>query len=217
MIDDTVSPDHESTTEYTALDIALDDGDQPSLIRTKVIPAIAGVVMVTIVGLILWSMFAPESARQQTNRQIAGAIVPENPEPVADFQLEPLGGGEPVSLSDFRGKTVILNFWSSWCQPCIKEIPILMQASREFDDNVVMIGMNTLDDQDDAIALMNEFGINYLNLNDNDRREGAVAVEFGVVGVPETYIINPDGELIALRRGEFTSTNDIHSLVALAR
>lgn len=181
------------------------------------IPAIAAFLMVGIVALILWSMFAPESARQQTNRQIAGAVVPVDPQPVEDFQLEPLKGGEPVALSDFRGQTVIINFWASWCQPCIKEIPILMQAVREFDDDVVLIGLNTLDDEDEAIALMDEFGMNYLTLNDNNRSGGAVAVEFGLVGVPETYVINPDGELIAYRRGEFESTDDIHALVALAR
>jgi cytochrome c biogenesis protein CcmG/thiol:disulfide interchange protein DsbE len=220
MVDDTLP--HENQPAITPPELLgsaapSDDTPQVSVIRTRVIPAIAGLMMAAIVGLILWSMFAPESARPQTNSRVGGAIVLDDPEPVDEFALEPLGGGEKVALSDLRGKTVVINFWSTWCQPCIREIPILMQASREFDENTVMVGINTLDEKDDAIALMEEFGINYLVLNDNDRREGAVAVEFGVVGVPETYIINPDGELVAYRRGDFESTQDIHTLVALAR
>jgi thiol-disulfide isomerase/thioredoxin len=220
MLDETLP--HEgnpavSPPELSGTPEQLDDTPQVSVIRTRVIPAIAGLLLAGIVGLILWSMFAPESARPQTNSRVAGAVVLDDPEPVDVFSLEPLGGGEEVSLADFRGKTVVLNFWSTWCQPCIREIPILMQASREFDEDTIMIGVNTLDEKDDAIALMEEFGINYIVLNDNSRREGAVAVEFGVVGVPETYIINPEGELVAYRRGDFESTQDIHTLVALAQ
>jgi len=92
-----------------------------------------------------------------------------------------------------------------------------MQANRQLGDDVVLIGLNTLDDKDEAIAMMNEFGMNYLNLNDNDRRGGAVAVEFGVVGVPETYVINADGELVAYRRGDFATASDVLAMVALGQ
>lgn len=217
MIDETVSPDQGVPADNVEQPVADAEEIQPSVIRTRVIPAIAGVLMVTIVGLILWSMFAPESARKQSARQVGGAVVLDKPEAVENFQLEPLNGGEPVSLSDFRGKTVVINFWASWCQPCIREIPILMQANRQFGDDVVLVGLNTLDDKDDAISMMNEFGMDYLNLNDDDRNDGSVAVEFGVVGVPETYIINPEGQLVAYRRGDFATAKDVLSMVALAQ
>ncbi len=216
MIDDTIPTDQELPPDNAIPEEEPDEAGA-SVLRTRVIPAIAGLLMVAIVGLILWSMFAPESARQQTARRVAGAIVLDEPEEVADFTLDPLGGGEPVSLSDYRGKTVVINFWSTWCQPCIREIPILMQANRQLDDDVVLIGLNTLDDKDEAIAMMNEFGMEYLNLNDNDRRDGAVAVEFGVVGVPETYIINSEGELVAYRRGDFQTADDFLAMVALGQ
>lgn len=217
MIDESVSPDQGLQPENAEHHVISDDAEESSVIRTRVIPAIAGLLMVAIVALILWSMFAPESARQQSARQVGGAIVLDEPEAVADFQLEPLGGGEPVALSDLRGKTVIINFWATWCQPCIREIPILMQANRQFGEDVVLVGLNTLDDEDEAIAMMNEFGMNYLNLNDNDRSGGAVAVEFGLVGVPETYVINSEGELVAFRRGDFQTAEDVLAMVALAQ
>ena len=217
MLDESASPDeHEINEDLIDDEMSVEDL-QPSIIRTRVIPAIAGLFLVAIVGLILWSMFAPESARRDTSRLVGGAIVLDEPEAVNDFQLEPLGGGELVSLSDYRGKTVVLNFWASWCQPCIREIPILMQATRELGDDVVLIGMNTLDDESEAIAMVNEFNMNYVNLNDNDRGSGAVSVDFGVRGVPETYVINAEGELIAFRRGDFQTAADFHAIVALAQ
>ncbi len=220
MIDDTIPQEpglRDDPPQSAGQTPASEDDFQPSIVRTRVIPAIAGVLLATIIGLILWSMFAPESARQQSNRQVGGAIVLEDPELVDDFELEPLGGGEMVSLSDYRGKVVVLNFWASWCQPCVREIPILMQASNEFDSDTVLIGINTLDDTGEAIAMMNEFNMNYLSLNDSDGGGDSVSVDFGVVGVPETYVINASGELIAFRRGDFTSTQDIHDLVDLAK
>jgi cytochrome c biogenesis protein CcmG, thiol:disulfide interchange protein DsbE len=217
MIDETVSPNQTPLPGSADLAATEEDEPQPSIIRTRIVPAIAGLLMLTIVGLILWSMFAPESARKQSARSVGGAIVLNNPKPVDDFVLTPLDGGEPVSLSDYRGKTVVINFWATWCQPCIREIPILMQANRQLGDDVVLIGLNTLDDKDAAVAMMAEFGMNYPNLNDNDRTDGSVAVEFGVVGVPETYIINAEGELVAFRRGDFGSASDVLAMVALAQ
>lgn len=217
MIDESISPDQGPPVDGAGQSLSGDDDFQPSVIRTRVIPAIAGVMLVTIVALILWSMFAPESARQQTARRVGDAIVLDEPQSVDDFELAPLDGGEPVALSDFRGKTVVINFWATWCQPCIREIPILIQANRDFGDDVVLIGLNTLDDPEEAVAMMNEFGMNYLNLNDNDQSDGSVAVEFGLVGVPETYVINAEGELVALRRGDFQTASDVLNLVALAQ
>ena len=217
LLDESASPDELGPAEDQAASGHPVDDLQPSVIRTRVIPAIAGLFLVSIVALILWSMFAPESARRDTSRLVGGAIVLDEPQVVDDFELEPLGGGEPVSLSDYRGKTVVLNFWASWCQPCIREIPILMQATRELGDDVVLIGMNTLDDEDEAIAMMDEFNMNYVNLNDNDRGSGAVAVDFGVRGVPETYVINAEGELVAFRRGDFQTAEDFHAIVALGQ
>lgn len=217
MIDETAAPEDMPTPDDLADPDAQAPEIQTSVIRTRVIPAIAGLFMVGIVGLILWSMFAPESARRDTAHQVGGAIVLDEPQPVSDFELETLGGDEVVSLSDFRGKTVILNFWASWCQPCVREIPILMQATRQLGDDVVLIGMNTLDDESEAIAMMDEFNMNYVNLNDNDRSGGAVSVDFGVRGVPETYVINADGELVAFRRGDFQTASDVHAIIALAQ
>lgn len=217
MIDETASPDNPLAPEDLTDSDSQSPDVQSSVIRTRIIPAIAGVFMVSIVGLILWSMFAPESARRETAHQIGGAIVLDEPRPVNDFELTTLGSDETVSLSDYRGKTVVLNFWASWCQPCVREIPILMRATRELGDDVVLIGMNTLDDEDEAIAMMNEFSMNYVNLNDNDRGSGAVSVDFGVRGVPETYVINADGDLVAYRRGDFQTAGDVHAIIALAQ
>ena len=109
MIDDTI-PQESSYQEGAGETPQSDEQPPASVLRTRVIPAIAGLMLLSVIALILWSMFAPESARQQSNRRVGNAIVLKEPEPVEDFALEPLNGCEPVSLSDYRGKTVVINF-----------------------------------------------------------------------------------------------------------
>lgn len=194
-----------------------DEQSRPSVIRTRVIPAIAGLMLAGIIGVILFAMFAPESARTDTRRQIGNILVYDDPKPASDFELAPIDGGDPVSLASLRGKTVILNFWASWCGPCRDEIPILVRATRELPDDVVIVGIDTLDEVDDARAMMREFGVNYLVLDDNGSATNSVAVDYGVVGVPETYLIDPEGNMVAVLRGEFKSTSDVMEMAELAQ
>lgn len=194
-----------------------DDRGQPSLIRTRVIPAIAGLMLAGIIGVILWAMFAPESARLDTREQVGNIIVFDDPKPASNFELTSMDEDEPVSLESLRGKTVIINFWASWCGPCRNEIPVLVRATRELPEDVVIVGIDTMDKVDEARAMMREFGVNYLVLNDNGDATNSVAVEYGVVGVPESYLIDPDGNMVAVLRGEFKSTEDVLEMVALAQ
>ncbi len=194
-----------------------DHAGASTIVRTRVIPAVAGLMLVGIVGLILYAMFAPESARRDTRRQIGNIIVFDDPRPASDFELQPIDGGEPVSLSSMRGKTVLLNFWASWCGPCRDEIPVLVQANRQLPENVVIVGIDTLDERDDALAMMEELQVNYLVLDDNGGASDSVAVEYGLVGVPESYLIDPEGNLVAVLRGEFKTTAEVMEMVALGR
>lgn len=200
-------------------DVTPDDGAprRSSVIRTRIVPAIAGLLLLTIIGFILFAMFAPESARRSNQRQVGNAIVFEDPKLASEFELQPIEGGEAVSLADFRGKVVLINFWASWCGPCEDEIPILIQANRQFADDVVLIGIDTLDDKDDALAMMRDFGINYLVLDDNGSGAQSVAVEYGIVGVPESFVIDAEGRMVAMQRGEFRSVREVMNIVELAR
>jgi cytochrome c biogenesis protein CcmG/thiol:disulfide interchange protein DsbE len=167
--------------------------------------------------VLAYALFAPESARPETRGNVNGAIVFNDDRRAFDFTLTALDGSQQISLADFRGKVVVLNFWASWCDPCIEEMPMLVQASQEYGDDVVFLGINVWDTEEDATAFVERLGITYPVLDFESSENGEVDVEYGVVGVPETYIVGPDGALVALYRGPFQSIQDLREIVALAQ
>jgi thiol-disulfide isomerase/thioredoxin len=188
-----------------------------NMLRTRVIPLIVLALLVSLIGVLAYALFAPESARPETRGNVNGAIVFNDARQAFDFTLTTLDGSEQVSLEDFRGKVVVLNFWASWCDPCIEEMPMLVQASREYGDEVVFLGINVWDTEEDAIAFSERLGITYPVLDFESSEDGEVDVEYGVVGVPETYIVGPNGALVALYRGPFQNIQDLREIVALAQ
>ncbi len=105
----------------------------------------------------------------------------------------PLFGGGTIRLEDLRGKVVFLNFWASWCPPCRAEAKTLEAAWQQYKDReVVFLGIDIQDTEQDARAFLKEFGITYLNARD---ASGKVAIEYGVWGIPETFFIDPQGRI----------------------
>lgn len=105
-----------------------------------------------------------------------------------------------IRLEDFRGKTVLVNFWASWCIPCRAEASALESAWRKQKERaVVFLGVNTQDKEDDAKAFIKEFGITYLNGPDPN---GNIAVNYGVWGIPQTFFIDPQGRITYKHAGE---------------
>jgi thiol-disulfide isomerase/thioredoxin len=122
-------------------------------------------------------------------------------EPV-DFTLPDLDG-KPRSLSEFRGKWVIVNYWATWCPPCLEEIPDLVDFhERHKDDDAVVIGINYEEvNQEYLRDFVESHFMSYPVL----RMEPAPVTELGpVLGLPTTYIISPEGERIARQEGPVT-------------
>ena len=101
--------------------------------------------------------------------------------------------GESKSLSDYRGKKILLNFWASWCTPCIEEAPDLekLQATLR-DSNFTVIGIAVEDDLESVKAFVTENKLNYPILFDND---GKIRALYKISGFPETYLVDPEGKL----------------------
>src|SRR5580698_4032951 len=106
--------------------------------------------------------------------------------------------GKTAHLSDFRGKVVVLNFWGSWCQPCVEEAPGLNRLQQHIaSHNAIVIGIAA--DEDDAAykKFLLDHAINYPTYRDPATKENrsAIAESYGTVMVPETYIIDRNGKI----------------------
>jgi cytochrome c biogenesis protein CcmG/thiol:disulfide interchange protein DsbE len=112
--------------------------------------------------------------------------------PAPGFALT-LFDGRTVQLEDFRGKVVLVNFWASWCPPCRVEAPMLEAMWRQMQEpDVLFLGVNTQDEEPGARAFLQEFGITFPNGRDPN---GRIAIEYGVWGLPEAFIVDPVGRI----------------------
>ena len=106
--------------------------------------------------------------------------------------------GKPAHLSDLRGKVVVLNFWGSWCQPCVEEAPALERLQRHIASrNALVLGVAA--DEDDAPyrKFLQDQHITFPTYRDPATKENrsAIAESYGTTMVPETYIIDRNGKI----------------------
>ncbi|MEX2315464.1 MAG: TlpA disulfide reductase family protein [Thermomicrobiales bacterium] len=187
----------------------------PGMFRTRVVPVFAIVMVVGLLGLLAYSMFAPEDGRLAPQGRVnsSGVLVLEDRRDAPDFDVTSFSG-EPLRLSELRGQIVVLNFWASWCPPCRDETPLLEAAQDNLGDDVVLVGMDIWDAEGDARDFLEHYGVTYAVGYDGS---GAVAVDYGVSGVPETFVIDADGRIVARLPGEVRSLEQLRGMVAEAR
>jgi cytochrome c biogenesis protein CcmG/thiol:disulfide interchange protein DsbE len=120
--------------------------------------------------------------------------------PVAD--LPRLGADGTASLGDHRGSVVVLNFWASWCPPCKDEMPLLQRTHEAIADRGgLVLGIDTQDASEKALEFLADNDIDFPSLRDRDRSYGR---ELGVNAYPETFLIDREGRVAAVRRGPVT-------------
>jgi len=118
--------------------------------------------------------------------------------------------GEQIHLQDLSGKVVLLNFWASWCKPCEQEAADLETAWRYFEPGgeVVFLGVAYTDTPTESQKYLTKFDITYPNGDDLGTR---ISQAFRIRGVPETYIIGPDGMITHTQIGPYMSLNQIQA------
>ncbi len=161
-------------------------------------------VMLLVMGLALLLIFGFGMALLKANlAQLEGGVAP-------DFTIRTYDG-KTFTLTQNRGKVVLINFWASWCGPCRSEAPDLNAIWDEYkDQDVVFIGVDHLDNEKDARAFLQEFGVEFMAGPESGTE---VSDRYRVKGVPETYIVDKQGNLAVTIPGP-TTANDLRRFLS---
>ena len=166
-----------------------------------------GAVMIWIGLLALLSLLGFGLIRTQQGPVGVGSTAP-------DFTLTTFDG-ETIHLQELRGRIVVVNFWASWCKPCEQEARELELAYQTYKDQGVMfLGVDYVDIESAALAYLERFGISYPNGPDLGTR---ISQAFRTQGVPETYVVRPNGRIAAVQIGPYPSLEAIVAHIELAR
>ena len=135
-----------------------------------------------------------------------------------DFTLTTFSGyqgGWPtptLKLSDLRGKGVVLNFWASWCKPCEEEAAAIEAAWKAYKNKgIVFLGVDFYDQEPAARRYLEKFQITYPNGPDLG---GAASKRYGIRAVPETFFINPEGQIVGCRKAGQLSDAELKARIA---
>jgi cytochrome c biogenesis protein CcmG/thiol:disulfide interchange protein DsbE len=150
---------------------------------------IAFALVAGLLALLVWSVV------HQQHAPGVGSVAPA-------FTLRRLDGAGTVSLASYRGKPVVLNFWASWCEPCKSEAAALERDwTSDRSRGVVFLGVDYHDLSSDARRFVSAHALTFPMLEDGS---GNVTSRYGISQVPETYVLNRRGRVVAHLRGPIT-------------
>ncbi len=113
----------------------------------------------------------------------------------------PILHGESISLSEYRGKLVLINFWATWCPPCVEEMPSMEKLYKRMKGKPFeILAISTIESESAVKEFVEKNGFSFSILLDKD---GGVAEKYGVFSLPETYILDKDGKVIENIKGPF--------------
>ncbi len=169
-----------------------------------ILQALGALSAAGFVGLLVYGVMA-----KAPDKTIDSALAESRAVPAPGFELAVLANGHAgplsatwrraaedgrVALAELRGTPVVLNFWASWCDPCQVEAPILERGWRSARPRgVLFVGLDQQDVPEDALAFMRQFGHDFPTVRDPT---GATARRWGVTGIPETFFISRDGNVV---------------------
>jgi cytochrome c biogenesis protein CcmG/thiol:disulfide interchange protein DsbE len=160
-----------------------------------------------IVFLVLAVLFVVQLFWGRNPAEVPSVLINK---PVPVFSLAPLEGltadGKPVpgfSNEDLKGRVTVVNVWASWCAPCRLEHPLLVELAK--DPSIRVVGINQKDNPDNARRFLGALGNPYSAVGVDPN--GRASIDWGVYGVPETFIVGPDGMIRYKHIGPLTPEN----------
>ena len=159
--------------------------------------ALAVAVVVGLLALLVWRV-------ARDDRATVSQALDDGQHPTAPaFDLERLDGRGRIDLASFRGKKpVVLDFWASWCTPCIHESKRLEAAQKQYGDRIEFIGVDTKDYSADARDWQRKHGITYPSVHDGG---GNVLAKWGGLPIPRIFFVARSGKVV----GELITEEDL--------
>ncbi len=154
-------------------------------------------LVVLAIGVVTWVVVAGSDDGGSSSTVVPAGVRDGGPrvgDTAPDFTLSTLDG-KTVSLSDYAGKPVVLNFWASYCHPCREEFPLFREQLAEHPGDFVVLGVDAKDIESDAKRFAKDEKATWPIVFDG---ENEVAQAYGVGAVPQTFFIKPNGK-VALR------------------
>jgi peroxiredoxin len=162
----------------------------------------------------LGSFESPVSAHQQAFENM-GITKSKTEKPAPDFSLQDINGNK-VSLEDFRGKSILLNFWATWCQACKEELPSMQRLHEALSRKGIEVVAISIDrnNLDRIKEFAKDYKLTFPILWDPDQK---VRKHYYIMGLPTTYLIDPEGKLRGFASGarEWDSADAIQALSSL--
>ena len=177
--------------------------------KSSRLPRLPLLIVVPLLATLLFAVFA--WGLFNSSEDLPSALLDR---PVPEFDLPPVQGREAgLSTSDLAGHVSLVNVFASWCVPCRQEHPLFMSLSRS--NEVPIYGINYKDPPDQAAAWLDDRGDPYTRIGaDHDGRAG---IEWGVYGIPETYVIAANGTIAYRHVGPLTQSDIDNTLLPLVR
>lgn len=165
--------------------------------RTLAICALVAVIAAILAGVVT-SLVTDDGGDDDRAGEGTLTIAEEAP----DIVLPRLGGGDDVRISDYRGQPLVVNFWGSWCEPCVDEMPALQRVHESLGDQVAFLGVNVNDAEEAAVRMVARTGVTYDLARDAD---GELGQALEVTTFPTTFLIDADGTIVDVSRREISA------------
>lgn len=166
--------------------------------------------LILILAMVLALGLVATSCPGQPTTDGGSAGPPEIGNLAPDFELN-TPDGQTVVLSELKGTPVLLNFWATWCGPCVHEMPFLQQIHEDWPgEELVLLAVNIGENSSQVGQFMQSYGFSFTVLLDS---QAALAQRYNVYGIPTSVFIDKEGVIQEIKVGAFQSQAEIENIL----